>query len=441
VKPFHTLIRLAVPLALVQMAYQATAFVDTAFAGRIDDLSLAATGLGASILFAFAVCGLGVGLAMDPLTSQAVGAGDERDARAVLCQGLWVATALCLPVAAVTLVVAANLEAFGIAPELAERTRSYIFARLPAIWPLFLSVNMRAFLQAHHRTAPIVVAAVTTNVANVLGNALLVFPRETFQLIGIDVSWNGTGVAGLGWASVAALAAQAAVLAVAVGRIPMARPQRLACGRILKVGLPIGLQLTTEVGLFSMTQVLMARMGVLAGAAHQVALMLAAMSFSISLGVGAATSVQVGRSVGRQDPAATRRAGVHGMLISVMVMACAAVAMWTVPHHLAAVLSNDPQVLARAVSLLRIAAVFQLVDGVQAVIAGALRGAGVTRWTFVAHLVAHWGLGLPVGVGLAFALDRGPEGLWWGLTTGLSVAALATTWKFLQVSGKTIARI
>jgi len=192
---------------------------------------------------------------------------------------------------------------------------------------------------------------------------------------------------------------------------------------------------------FAGTGVLMGRMGTQVMAAHQVALQMASMTFAVALGIGSATSVQVARAIGRRDAAATRRAGLSGIAVGAGFMAVMAVLMWTVPESLVRIMTSDAEVVPAAARLLIIAAVFQVVDGVQAVSAGALRGAGETRWTFVANVVGHWGVGAPVGLILAFAVGLGPVGLWWGLTTGLAVVALALSLKFAHLSRRPIAQL
>jgi len=172
-----------------------------------------------------------------------------------------------------------------------------------------------------------------------------------------------------------------------------------------------------------------------------VALMFAAMTFSFALGVGSATSVQVGRAIGAGDHQATRRSGLMGVGLGTSVMVLGAVTMWTAPELLARILTPDPEVIALAATLLRIAGAFQIVDGVQTVAGGALRGAGVTRYTFIAHLIAHWVVGLPLGIYLARTQELGAAGLWWGLTAGLTVAAVVLAEKFLRLSRKPIARL
>ena len=120
-------------------------------------------------------------------------------------------------------------------------------------------------------------------------------------------------------------------------------------------------------------------------------------------------------------------------MLGVGFMACTAVCMWLFPAELARLMTTEVQVIELAASLLVIAGFFQIVDGIQAVGAGILRGAGRTREAFVANFVGHWAVGMPVALGLCFGLDMGPTGLWWGLTVGLAVVAVALSYEFIRM--------
>jgi MATE family multidrug resistance protein len=204
------------------------------------------------------------------------------------------------------------------------------------------------------------------------------------------------------------------------------------------VGIPVGLQMGAEVGIFALVGLLAGRLGARALAAHQVAISLASFTFCAAVGVGMAGSVHVGRAVGARDTPAARRSGLVAFGAGVMVMSVAALAFWLAPEYLARLLSDQPEVISASVPLLAVCAVFQLSDGVQGVGAGVLRGAGDTRFAFAANVVGHYAVGLPVAVMLGLYLQRGVIGLWWGLCAGLTAVALALFTRFLRLSAKEI---
>lgn len=176
-------------------------------------------------------------------------------------------------------------------------------------------------------------------------------------------------------------------------------------------------------------------------ASHQVAITLASMTFMVPVGIGAATSVRVGRAVGRGDAAGTRLAGLLGIGVGAAFMSGAALAFLLAPELLARLITNQAPVIAAALPLVLVAAVFQLSDGVQAVAAGALRGAGDTRLPLVANLGGHYLIGLPLGIVCAFEWGLGAQGLWWGLSAGLTVVAAILTHRFVRLSSRPVARV
>ena len=434
---------------VVNLGQQMMAVVDTALAGRLDEVSLAATGLGSTIFFVTSIFGIGVTLGVDPVASQAFGAGRRRHARRAMWQGVYAGLVVTVPIAAATLGLGSVLEWWGVEPALAEKTRLYLHARLPSIVPLMVFMACRSYLQAAHLTRPIVISTVAANLFNLAADWILIFGDDGMVRLGLpEMGIPALGVAGIGWATTVAATMQMVVVALALralepgqGGRPVRAPDRLLLGRIFKLGIPIGLQLVSEGGIFALVSVLAGVMGSRAMAAHQVAIMLAALSFMVPLAVGMATSVQVGRAIGRADHPGTRRAGLAGIFLGGLAMIFTALMMWIFPAGLARIMTDQPGVVELSAQLLIIAGAFQIFDGIQAVGSGALRGAGMTRWAMTANIVAYWLIGLPISLWLGFRLGWGPQGLWWGLTAGLFVAALALSIKFAAVSRRPIAPI
>ncbi len=443
------LLRLALPLILVQLGQQLLGFTHIAFAGRVDELALAATGLGGTLFFAGAILGIGLVMGLDPIAAQAIGAGRPRLARHAMWQGIYVALAIALPISGLVLLVAGNLERFGVAPTLAAATRLYVHGRLPSMAGVFLIIALRAYMQATHVTRPIIYSIVVANLLNAAAAWLFLFGDEGLAELGLPrIGMPAFGVRGVAWAANFATAAQFLVLCLATRRIepgegdePLRSIDRKVLGRIFGIGLPLGFQLLAEVGIFSLVGLLMGRIGAREMAAHQVALQLASFTFMVPLGIGQATSVRVGRAIGRGDTRAARRAGLTGIACGAAFMTCSALAMWLFPAGLARIVTSQAAVIPAAVVLLRIAGAFQIFDGIQAVASGALRGAGVTRFALVANIAAYWFVGLPIAAACAYGLGLGPLGLWIGLTGGLAVAAAALLAKFVRLSRRPIAAI
>jgi MATE family multidrug resistance protein len=196
--------------------------------------------------------------------------------------------------------------------------------------------------------------------------------------------------------------------------------------RILsRLGLPAAGQILLEVGVFAAATAIIGRLDPVALAAHQVALNVASVTFMVPLGVSSAAAVRVGQALGRRDPAGARRSGWMALLLAAIFMTLAAVVLVSAPHVILRIFTTDTTVIATGVSLLFIAAVFQLFDGIQVVATGALRGAGDTRRPLLLNLIAHWGIGLPIGYYLCFSKGWGVQGIWSGLCIGLIGVAVA----------------
>jgi MATE family multidrug resistance protein len=197
---------------------------------------------------------------------------------------------------------------------------------------------------------------------------------------------------------------------------------------MVRLGWPIGVTMALEMGVFALAAYFMGWIGAPAVAAHAVALQLAALTFMVPLGLGQAATVRVGLALGRRDEAAITRAGWTAWVIGVAFMGTMALVMWSVPRRLVTLFLVDVPanalVIALAVSFLRVAAAFQLVDGAQVIGAGMLRGLHDTRWPLLFALVGYWVVGLGIGAWLAFAADWEGVGIWIGLASGLASVAV-----------------
>ncbi len=425
------LFKLAAPIAFAQAGYALMGLIDTAVVGRLGAGPLGAIGLANGLFFALAVVGLGVMLGLDPLFAQALGARDERRARELIWQGIWlsllVSAALALPIAAMPLL----LGPAGIAPDVARDARLFLWLRLPGLWPMLAYAALRSYLQAAHRTRALVVSTLLANIANLVLDIWFVFGGAGLPALGAP---------GAGLATSLCSMLQLAVLALAIpSREGAVRSPRAAdLRKALEVGVPVGLQMGAEQGVFALVGLLAGRLGPRALAAHQVAISLASFTFCWAVGVGMAGSVRVGWAVGARDTKAARRSGLTAFFGGAIVMSISALIFWLAPGALARLLSDQPDVIAAAVPLLGVCAVFQLSDGIQGVGAGVLRGAGDTRFAFVANLVGHYLVGLPVAILLGLHLGMGANGLWWGLCAGLTAVAIALLTRFLRLSSREI---
>jgi MATE family multidrug resistance protein len=197
------------------------------------------------------------------------------------------------------------------------------------------------------------------------------------------------------------------------------RPDAARMWKLLKLGAPVAGQMALEVGVFATVTVLVSRLNATALAGHQIALTTVSTTFMMPLGISSAAAVRVGFALGRGDRHAAARAGWTALGLGAGLMSAAAIALLTVPEWIARLFTPDPSVIASAATILRVAAFFQLFDGLQIVVTGSLRGGGDTRTPMVCHLIGYWVIGLPLGTMLTFRFGLAAPGLWMGLSAGL----------------------
>jgi MATE family multidrug resistance protein len=355
-------------------------------------------------------------------------------------RGLVLAVALTIPMTVVLWLAEPVFTLLRQPPGVIPIASGYVRASILGMLPFLVFTVLRQSMQAMQRMAPIVWTIVLANLANVLLNWMLVYGR---------LGAPELGAIGTGWASsISRLIMALGLLALAWrsmrGYILPVRPDafaRVPIVRMLRVGAPVGAQFMLEGGLFSVVAILMGILGPVEVASHHVALNMAALTFMVPLGISAAAAVLVGHAVGRADPEDARGASRAALVIGVGFMATMAVLMLSAPALLARAYTTDAQVIALAATLIPIAGVFQIFDGLQVVSIGILRGVGDTRTPLIVNLLGFWLLGFPVSLWLGFQLGYGPVGLWWGLVVGLAAVALALLWRVRVRMGEEMRRL
>jgi MATE family multidrug resistance protein len=429
-------VALAIPLVGQQLGFQLMGLVDAALLGRWSDAALAGATVGNNLLFAITALGLGVVMGLDTVIPQRLGAGRDADARRALTAGLRLAVGVGAVLTAVAACSTGVLGLAGVEPAVRDEAQVYTIARALGITPYLAGVAMRSYLAARGVTRPLIVAVVAGNLANLGLDVVLIYGAQ-LGVIGAATATFTVQVLTLVLYRVAVRAVDRhsalpfGSAATAAAPAPHRDALRADAREISHYGLPVGGQICAEVGIFGVATVLAGRLGTLAAAGHGIALGMASLTFSVAVGIGSATSVRVGHAIGAGDVALARRRGVIGFGTGLIAMGAFALVLLAAPQPIAAVFTDDPAVIRAAMPLLMIAALFQLSDGTQAIGAGALRGLGDTRATLVANLIGHYFVGLPISLSLAFAVGLGAPGLWWGLSAGLFVTAVALVVRFV----------
>ncbi len=431
---------LAGPVVAALLAQNSMSFIDTVMVGRLGSESLAGVALGNTVYFFVFIMCMGAIVAVGPMVSQAFGAGDHASIGRIVRQGLWLGLALAVPSFLIIWNIAPLLRALGQVEQTVILAQRYLHAVIWAILPAMWFVALRSFVESVSRPWPVTVVTFMGATLNVGANYVLMYGKFGFPALGL---------AGTGYATTFVFWTLFVALALYIGGNKIFRryrvfsqfggPDRQYFRELFRIGWPIGISHGVETGLFMVTALLMGALGTTSLAAHQVAIQCAAFTFMVPVGVGIATSVRVGQAAGRRDEKGVRWAGYLGVLLAGCFMLCAAAAFWALPETIIALFLDvhDPvntAVVQLAVTLLGVAAVFQVFDGVQVAASGALRGLKDTRTPMLIGLVSYWLIGLSTGYLFCFVFGWGAKGLWWGLVSGLVAAAALLSLRFVRLA-------
>ncbi|WP_462115877.1 MATE family efflux transporter [Lysobacter xanthus] len=430
---------LAAPLVAGHVSTGMIGFVDSTIAGQHGTSTLAAVAVGTALFWLPMMVPMGTLMSLPPSVSQLDGAGRRREIGPLFRQALWVAAALGLAMFAFLTFAPLALAPFGIAADIVPGATAFLHGIRWGVPALTCYLAMRYLAEGLHWTLPTMLLGGGGLVVLVpLGYAL------TFGAFGLPE----LGAGGLGLASSLMMWLQAIAFALVHARAPRMRdiapfahfeaPRAAAIGGLLATGLPIGVTVLMEGGLFIATALLVARLGPVPAAAHQIAINVASLAFMVPLAVAEATTVRVGHALGRADPAGVRRAAFAGLVIVLATQLLSGIALLAGNHAVVRLYTQDAAVASLAASLLLYAAAFQFPDGVQVLSAGALRGLRDTRMPMLLAAFAYWGVGMPLGATLGLGLGGvpawGPKGMWAGLIAGLTVAAVLLGGRFLRAS-------
>lgn len=428
---------LAWPLILSNLTMAAIQATDVVLMGWLGSRPLAASALGLNLTFAFSLICLGLVTASSPMMATALGAKlrSVQDVRRSFRQSFWLVGTITVPVWLVLWNSEPVILLLGQEPGLASDAELFLHGYMWSMLPFLLFQAMRNFVAALERPGWVLAISIGAIPLNALLAYGLIFGR-----FGLP-EW---GIFGGGLASSIVWALQALLLALVIvsdrqfrryhlfGRFW--RPDWPRYRRMWRLGLPIGLAMGFEGGVFSAAAYLMGLIDAQSLAAHAVALQIAAMSFMVPWGLGQAATVRVGRHLGASDRDGIRRAGWTAWALGVGFMALMAVIIWTFPRELMTIFLDDTaeneRVIALGVSFLAIAAIFQIADGAQVVGAGMLRGLHDTRVPMIYTFIGYWAIGIGAGAWLAFQRGWQGQGIWTGLAIGLIIVAILMLWRW-----------
>jgi MATE family multidrug resistance protein len=413
-------LHLALPIALTQIGMVLYGTVDMLVVGRLGPGAIAAVGLGAITYFTGFGVGMGVVMGIDSHSSKAFGAGRPDECGQLLVHTLVIALGVALPLYFIFGLAGTAFRIIGVEPVTAAGAVAYLSILRWAVFPGLCFVACRQFLQSMNVTVPVVAAIVVGNLANAFLDVALVYGRFGAPAFGV----NGSACATLS-ANVIMLsfAAGSALLRLSAIDFRFRGWSRRTFEDVFYLGLPGGLQMLVEIAIFTLVTALAGKFGAVTLAAHQMVLNMASLTFMVPVGLSHAAAARVGQALGRGDAGAAARSGRAAALMAISFMAVMGLTFACFPAFLLRLYGANDAVIAVGTPLVYCSAAFQVFDGTQVVLTGALRGLGETRRPLLFNLFGHWLVGLPVGAVLAFGFGWNATGLWIGLTTGLVVVA------------------
>ncbi len=430
------LLKLAGPLIVNNLSIAGMQFADAVMAGRLGAESLAAVAVGASVwFFGFALC-LGVMMAISPIAARHYGAGNPELIGRYTRQGMYLGLGIgAVLIALAYATVGPALLQIGIDDSFRELTVGYVKAIIWGGPAIFVFLALRFTTEGIGRTRPIMYASIFSLVCNVFLNYVFMFGHFGAPAL---------GAVGCGLASAITMWLLMFVLVIYMMMSPNYAPlqifSRMAPVRpdvlreIIVLGVPIAITITAEAGLFNAVSILMGTRGAAIAAAHQIAINFAATMFMIPLALSSAITVRVGHALGSGNGEAARYSGALGVVACAAFMSVSAAFLLVFRDTVVSLYTNDPSVTAIAISMLLMAAIFQVADGVQIGAAGALRGYKDTRMPMVINIIAYWVIAFPLAYLATVTYQLEPAYTWGGFVAGLSAAAILLSWRYARVS-------
>ncbi|MBJ6111694.1 MATE family efflux transporter [Hymenobacter sp. BT523] len=415
---------LAYPVVLSQLGHILVGFVDSVLVGRTGTVPLAAVSLGVSSTTVLMILGIGLSMGSVPLVASAHGRRDLPDLGRLLASSVWLSALAGLLLAGVGQVVPYLLHYLGQSPEVEALAAPWVRVISWSLLPLMVYQGFREFAEGLGLTRQAMWLSVLANVVNALLCYALVFGH-----------WGAPrmGLMGSAWATLIARVLMAVLMAAYVLLAPRLHEYRAAVTRwlpdaatlrrLFDIGAPIGVQMAFEVGAFAASAIMIGWLGATTLAAHQVAINLASITYMAASGISAAATIRVGNLLGSGQLAEARQAGFAAYVLGFAFMGTMGLLFVVARQAAPLMYTHDPAVVAQAASLLLIAALFQVSDGLQVVGLGALRGLEDVKVPSVVALLAYWAVALPLGYFLGFRLHLGAPGVWTGLLVGLSIVA------------------
>ena len=429
-------LKLAIPLASAQVAQSMTGFFDTIMMGKLGAETLAAGGLASLTFFAILNTAAGIVMGVSPLIAEAYGAGKKTRIEKLARQGFWLVLLLSIPMMIIIAHFDSIMAQLGQAETTVTLANTYLDIILWCSFPALGFAMLRGVVSGLSHARPVMFIVIIGTIFNIIGNYILGFGKFGFPRLEL---------AGLAIASVFALWGMFIALIIYMLRHPQLKTYRILdhlhqvkssiLWELSKTGVPIGIFIALELGLFTIVTYLMGVLGTEVLAAHQIVLQTIVVIFMIPLGMSYAATVRVGQWLGQKNPQGMEWAGYISIGMGLVFATVVTIAMLFFPQAIIGLYINldDPnnaEIINLALPMLMVASLSQILDAVQKITYGALQGLQDTRIPLLLNIAAFWGVGLTTGYFLGFNFGLGGAGLWLGQSMGVAIAAILFLLRF-----------
>ena len=432
------LLRLGIPIIFTQLLQVSQGTIAIIMMGRVGSRELAAVGLGTSFWVFVWLGSMGLLMGLSPTIAQHKGAGRLREMRDDFQQGLWMALVIGMLAFVLMRNIGGVMDLVGVDSKVIPLVKSYLGIGSWSMPAVCVYLVMRFFCEATGNSRPMMVIQILVLPIVVLGNWVLIYGNLGFPALGVD----GAALAFAGGMILTAILLSGYMLFTPKYRDlglfdGLTFPVFARLGVLFRLGVPISVSLVLDSAFFNAINLLMGRFGHVALAAHQLVINFATVIFMVAVGISSAVMARVGQSVGSGNVAEVRLRGWIGIATATVLMLPSVLFMTMFPGIIASIYTSEPEVTDIAVSLLMVAALFQLFDGLYMAGAGALRGLKDVNAVMWISVLAYWVVGFPVA--WILGINWGPTGLWYGMVVGIGLTAILLGWRFEVKSRKLLA--
>ena len=408
---------------------------DNAMIGKLGSVYLSAATIANSIFFLVLVIGIGISMGLTPLVSEAAGGNDNEKCRALFHNGFWVHFSLGLLLTMLCFGSAFLIPFLDQPVEVVALSQGYLKILSVSILPSMIFMHYKQFIEGLSFVRPAMFAMIFIVVLNIIGNYILIYGKLGFPALTLD---------GAGYATLFARTIGMVILGLYVtgdqrfrSFFPYPKIARVSDSfvrKILSIGVPSSAQYFFEVAAFTASALMAGWIGYREQAAHNLAIHMASITYTVSMGISAAASIRVAGAKGREDPAGIRYAGFSAIFMGMIFMGICAVVFILGKNILPTLYVSEVYVVELTATLLLFTAIFQVSDGVQAISAGALRGISDVKIPAITTFIAYWVIGIPVGYYFGFIANLGVKGIWYGIIAGLTASAIFLAIRFHLMS-------